>query len=128
MTRPAHLFIGSSTDGDLYDTRSPDWTREPLRRNFERHHLNLTSLADLKACLRAGPYAWPGGYPLYFLCDDGDAVSFKAVRSHWTSIVREYMAGNRFITGCLINWEDPDLHCDLDGQRIESAYAEPEEN
>jgi hypothetical protein len=27
-----------------------------------------------------------------------------------------------------VNWEDPDFYCDDCGERIESAYAEPEES
>lgn len=35
---------------------------------------------ELKQALHAGPHAWPGGYPLYFLAADGSALSFEAVR------------------------------------------------
>jgi hypothetical protein len=36
-------------------------------------------VSELKSILRAGPYAWPGGYPQYFIAGDGNALSFAAV-------------------------------------------------
>jgi hypothetical protein len=38
-------------------------------------------VSELKSILRAGPYAWPGGYPLYFLTIDGGTLSFAAVQA-----------------------------------------------
>src|SRR5215469_1677896 len=81
--------------------------------------------------LEAGPYAWPGGYPLYFIMDDGGALSFAAaVANRETiedSIAEDIRDGWRPL--CIdVNWENPDLYCDHTGERIESAYAEPDEN
>ena len=85
------------------------------------------STKDLKNQLRSGPFAWPGGYPLYFITDDCAALSFDAVsenlRSVLWSIRNEVNDGWRVI-GCDVNWEDASLYCDHTGKRIESAYAE----
>lgn len=87
------------------------------------------TLLEIKKRLRAGPYAWPGGYPLYFVTSDGAALSFAAVRKEWRSIVWAHLTNSKqcgwHIAGADINWEDPELYCDHTNERIESAYAEP---
>jgi hypothetical protein len=89
------------------------------------------TLSEIKAALRNGPYAWPGGYPLYFVTSDGGALSFEAVRDNWREIASAHIRRDEtcgwHIAGYEINWEDSDLLCDHTGERIESAYAEPEE-
>jgi hypothetical protein len=82
---------------------------------------------DLKNQLRSGPFAWPGGYPLYFITDDGAALSFNAVRENLRSVIwsiRHGVNDGWRVVGCDVNWEDPKLFCDHTGNRIESAYAE----
>jgi hypothetical protein len=88
------------------------------------------TLLELKKALRAGPYAWPGGYPLFVISHDGSPLCFDCVRAEWHQVVWDYL--NNVSTGWRCdaidtNWEDPDLRCDNCGKRIESAYAEPEE-
>lgn len=86
------------------------------------------ALREVKQAIRE-PYAWPGGYPKYILMSDGGALSINAVRDNWREICRATLAGYRdgWKAECVdINWEDPDLYCDHTGNRIESAYAEPE--
>lgn len=86
------------------------------------------TLAEIKTALRAGKYAWPGGYPLYFITGDGAALSFEAVRTEWRQIVWAHLHNQTYdqwyLAGVTINWEDPELYCDYTGERIESAYAE----
>lgn len=91
----------------------------------------LNTLAKVKATLRAGPYAWPGGYPLYFVTRDGAALSFAAVRQQWRQIVADYLDGydsGWTLSQCVVNWEDGALRCDHTGDPIESAYGEEEES
>lgn len=80
-------------------------------------------------------YAWPGGYPLYYVCRDGGALCPKCVKAEeplaHDNCPREQCREHDpqwCIIGHGINWEDPDLYCDHCGSRIESAYAEPEED
>jgi hypothetical protein len=83
--------------------------------------------SELKTALRNGPYAWPGGYPLYFVTSDGAALSFDAVRSEYKQVlfsIRHGVNDGWRVIGMQVNWEDPDLYCDHTGKRIESAYAE----
>ena len=87
------------------------------------------TLAEIKGRLRAGPYAWPGGYPIFFVMVDGGVLSFKAVRAEWRQIVQAHLNpidnhAQWRIAGCEINWEDSELYCDHTGERIESAYGE----
>jgi hypothetical protein len=84
--------------------------------------MTTTEEDSMSAFRKANPgwlekWAWPGGYPLYYLSDDGqtfcpDCANQKDAEPE--------------ISGVDINWEDPELYCDGCSQRIESAYAEEE--
>jgi hypothetical protein len=92
----------------------------------------MMTLTQIKTALRNGPYAWPGGYPLYFVCTNGEAISFNAVRDNWRFVVEDnkYMnppcLGWAF-AGVEINWEDAELVCAVTSARIPSAYGEEEQ-
>ena len=119
-TLPPTLAIGHD-DGALY--RVGQW-REPIRRNYSGHRRTIETVADLKATLRAGPYAWPGGYALYFITADGAALSFGAARGEFASIARairddDKRSGWRIVaTGCTAE-DDETPTCDHTGQPIE---------
>ena len=123
-SRPAYLFV-SSTDGALHDTRR-DWSAQPLRPVYRRTFARIDTAAQLKATLRAGEFSWPGGYPLYFITDDGAALSFDAVRENFRAVLdsirRDWSDGWR-VVACAVNWEEPDLICEHSGQPIPSAHA-----
>jgi len=124
---PEHLFIGDG--GELFDTRIENWTSKPLRKNYCRSHQHINTVTDLKATLRNGSYAWPGGYPMYFITSDGGALSFDSVREELRNVVDSIKTkcndGWR-VVACDINWEDGNLVDDHSNERIESAYAEPD--
>jgi hypothetical protein len=74
------------------------------------------------------PYAWPGGYPRYFICADGEAMSFAEAKINQGQII-DAINGDPFesewrVIGCEINWEDTELFCVSSGEKIESAYGE----
>jgi len=81
-------------------------------------------IADLEC-----PYAWPGGYPRFFITSDCASLSFAAAIANKNQIIdainEQSNCGWRIIA-CDINWEDAALFCDHTGKRIESAYAEDE--
>ena len=76
----------------------------------------MTTL-EVKRELRDGPYAWPGGYPKYFVTLDGACLSFDAMRECFREEARA-------VAGVQVNWEDDDLTCDHTGKHIPSAYGE----
>ena len=121
-----HYFT-SSCDGALYDTRRPDWSATPLRPLYSRTCRDIETGADLRATLRAGETAWPGCYPLYFITDDGEALSFDAVRENLRavlySIKHDWNDGWRVVT-VEVNYENHDLTCIHTGKPIAAAYAD----
>lgn len=64
-------------------------------------------------------YAWPGGYPLFYLTDQNTILC----PGHAT-VEHEY--SDETVEAADINWEDTDLWCEH-GHRIESAYGEDQE-
>ena len=88
----------------------------------------MTSLAKIKDAIR-NKYAWPGGYPLYLVMSDGDALSIDAAHENWRGIVMAHLCGHGCwaVEGVEINWDDPQLYCSQSGARIESAYAEEDQ-
>ena len=87
----------------------------------------INSVEDFRKALETGPYAWPGGYPLYFLCADGEALSFKAAQENKEEIeyaIRAQDKSGWHVVAMDINWEDAMLYCAHSNDRIESAYAE----
>lgn len=90
------------------------------------------TLYAIKQQLRAGKYAWPGGYPTFFICNDGAALCHDCVRKEWRHVceahlIDGYRHGGWYVEACDVNWEDPNLWCDHCSTRIESAYAEFDE-
>ena len=86
----------------------------------------INSISDFRRAMRNGPYAWPGGYPCYFLTSDGEALSFDAARQERRNIleaIRDHDNSGWRVVGMDINWEDGELTCAHTGKRIESAYA-----
>lgn len=92
--------------------------------------MNIKTVSDFRKAYRSGPFAWPGGYPLYFVTADGAALSWQAAKECRGEIVRaigrdDTRSGWR-IVGVAVNYEETDLYCDHTGERIPSAYADEE--
>jgi hypothetical protein len=89
--------------------------------------MTIETISDFRKAMRHGPYAWPGGYPCYFITSDGAALSFKTARNERRLIleaIRDRDNGGWRVIGFDINWEDSELVCDHTGEHIESAYGE----
>jgi hypothetical protein len=87
------------------------------------------SISDFRKAMREGPYAWPGGYPLYFVTSDSEPLSFKAAAANRRNIldaIHNRDGSGWRIVAVDINWEDASLYCSHTNERIESAYAEDE--
>lgn len=66
-------------------------------------------------------YAWPGGYPIFYLDAESSVLCPKCAEKSRTDDVEKFRP---IAADC--NWEDASLYCDQCSKRIESAYAEPE--
>ena len=89
--------------------------------------MQINSISEFRKAMRHGPYAWPGGYPCYFITSDGAALSFDAAKQEKRNILDSIANGHNDgwrIVGMDINWEDSSLYCDHTGKPIESAYGE----
>lgn len=90
--------------------------------------MRIKTVGDFRKALRHGPYAWPGGYPVFFITNDGAALSYEAVKAERQQVVRAIGHRDSFsgwrVVAMDINWEDADLRCEHTGERIESAYGE----
>lgn len=75
---------------------------------------------EIEDALANGRYLSVGGYPLFFYTE-GDAYSFAAVAE---AVADDHAWLLNKLRGVKVNWEDPELYCDVSGNRIESAYAE----
>ncbi len=82
-----YYFMVSECDGNLYDTRKEYWYKlPPLRKNYAKivHNVKVNSIA-LRAAIRA-KFAWPGGYELFGLADDGACLCCDCMRREYYQI------------------------------------------
>lgn len=89
--------------------------------------MDIKTVGDLRRAIRHGKYAWPGGYPCYFITSDGAALSFEAVKEEIRQVI--WSIGHNINDGWRVvamdvNWEDTELMCEHTGKRIESAYGD----
>lgn len=70
-------------------------------------------------------YAWPGGYPIYYLCADSEAVCPDCANCPEAKAETINPTGDKQwqIIGADINWEDNNLLCANCNRKIESAYG-----
>jgi hypothetical protein len=103
-------------------------------KNYCHTYGEIASVADLKATIRAGAYAWPGGYPMAIFLSDGGLLSFKTAREEFKYLVdalRDYRTDKHESSGwrpigCDILWEGTEYDSHT-GEQLETAYGEPEE-
>jgi hypothetical protein len=79
----------------------------------------LNTVHDLRIAARR-PFAWPGGYPTYFVCDDGAALCHDCVAKERRNKLR---TGWR-VVALDINYDDDSLYCEHCYVMIESAHGE----
>ena len=86
-----------------------------MKRQGSRPEKPLAHIRDAHGKLPA--YAWPGGYPIFYLTKKGNVLCPKCAN-------KEGVRSEDPPTAHDANWEDPDLYCEGCNKRIESAYAE----
>jgi hypothetical protein len=82
--------------------------------------------ADFEAALKNGAWAWPGGYPIYFICSDGEALSFEAASKNARLISEAIEDKSNLgwrVVAADVNWEDETLICCHSNVKIPSAYG-----
>jgi hypothetical protein len=92
----------SDCGGHLYDTRKPDWAKNPLRLNYRRAAREINTTAELKAALRT-KYAWPGGYEIVYLTSDGALLCGECVEKQLRSVlsaIRNRCSDGWRVVGC----------------------------
>lgn len=72
-------------------------------------------------------YAWPGGYPLIYLMDDGEVLCPHCANDTSNPIHEGGGADGWRIDAQEIHWEGGPLFCAHCNRTIESAYGEVEE-
>ena len=83
--------------------------------------------SNLRQFVRANGYAWPGGYPMYALCADGEPLCVESVRENYKQILRATRNPGSDkqweIIGIDVHWEGEPLECAHSGKSIDSAYG-----
>ncbi len=86
----------------------------------------IAILRQVKQAIRQ-PYAWPGGYPLYVLMADGEALSIEAARSEFKLVAYATLFAQRDewrAAAVAIHYEDTELYCAHTNEQIGSVYEE----
>jgi hypothetical protein len=94
--------------------------------------MNIRHIFDFNLALFNGPYAWPGGYPRFFITADGGSLSFKAAEEN-AGLIRDAIIahdkhGGWCVIGVEINWEDNFLICDHSNEIIPCAYPSDDDS
>ncbi len=85
--------------------------------------MKINTTQDLDKCLATLGYSESGGYPLYFVTDGGDCLSFASVASYEgkaKDAVEFGLSNGWRVIACLVNW-DAEIYCSHSGERIEAA-------
>ncbi len=70
-------------------------------------------------------YAWPGGYPLYYITKDGGVLCpADANMADREGLTNDERDEQWYILSADIHWEGEPLYCDHCGERIPSAYMD----
>jgi len=58
-----------------------------IRPGYAVHHRTIDNGPQFLSTLRAGEYAWPGGYRLEFVTSDGETITFDEARENLHQII-----------------------------------------
>lgn len=97
-----------------------------VRSHYSYTYSRIENSHQLRATIRNGGFAWPGGYPLYLICADSEALCFKCAKQEYKSLARGMRGHGKqwTVLGCEINYERNDLFCAHCNAQIEPAYGE----
>lgn len=74
-------------------------------------------------------YAWPGGYPLYYLCADSGTLCPSCVNAEidLIDVAKRDHDKQWDVIACDVHYEGDPLTCDHCNCEIESAYGNPDD-
>lgn len=79
-------FMVSECDGNLYDTRKPEWYKNPIRKGYAKIQQNVSNNSiALRAAIRT-KYVFPGGYELIGFTSDGTCLCCNCMRENYYQI------------------------------------------
>lgn len=87
-----------------------------------------TILESVKNAIRE-PYAWPGGYPVFTIMDDGAMLCPECARANYRQIAestRDHSRDGWQAIGADVYWEGSPQACGHCGKPLESAYGDPD--
>lgn len=115
-------------EGHLYSEKTGYET--PLRKDYSKHFRKIETGQQVRSCLRAGEYAWPGGYQLAFYTADGALLCYGCVKDSlelvtW-SIRNDVNDGWRVVgTGIMHDHEsESGEHCDHCNKQLAEPIEE----
>ena len=73
--------------------------------------------------LAKAPYAFPGGYPMYAVTNDGACLCSGCCKVERELIATTTGSDGWTVIGLAINYEDASLFCDNCSTQIEAAYV-----
>lgn len=89
--------------------------------------MRINSISDFRRAYRNGPYAWPGGYPLFWITSDGEALAFSVAKTERRNMLEAIAAHDNSgwrPVALEINYEDNNLYCAHTNEKIECAYGD----
>jgi hypothetical protein len=85
----------------------------------------IETVYQFREALEFGRFAWPGGYPRYFIMKDCEPLSFEAAEQNFMLIEHAIMNHDDpqwEVVAVDVNWEDNTLICSHTNKPIEVAY------
>lgn len=87
----------------------------------------ILDAADLNETLEGGAFTSVGGYPKFWIAEDGESLSYDAVIAEKDLILAAIKDGNDpqwNVVFCDLNYEDTGLVCAHTNEPIPSAYGD----
>lgn len=98
--------------------------------------MRINTISDLRAAVRNGPYAWPGGYQMRFICSDGESMCFdcvahgsrREVLEALNERIRDGKAWNADwdVMAFEVHWEGSAEICANCNRKIPNSYGDPD--
>ncbi len=124
MTAPKLTWVFAVNSGIGLDNRE-EHVYAPVDADFYELELGLFRAGYIRVNLLRKEWerwAWPGGYPIYYLCDDGGVLCSKCANNNIKLTSDPGAERDWKITAADVNYEDAYLVCDHCG----SACGEPD--